>query len=142
MVLYVQYECDDDITNEVEGIIDFYAGGIKCGDGAIRKGDKFLLFKDTWLIHLMHNYPSSTVAIAEISYALRKAMWGGKGRFIVFALPDDREKRNEMMEGFISVNAVEWLTKCYPDIAIDVKNMDKELKEKLQLAELMEDDLK
>ena len=43
MVLYVQYECDDDITNEVEDIIDFYVGDIKCGDGAIRKGDKFLL---------------------------------------------------------------------------------------------------
>ena len=142
MVLYVQYECDDDIRNGVENIIDFYAGGIKCGDGTIRKGDKFLLFKDTWLIHLLHNYPSSEVAISEISHALRKTMWGGKGRFIVFALPDDREERDKMMEGFISVNTVEWLTKCYPDIAIDVKNMDKELKEKLHLAELMEDDLK
>ena len=94
------------------------------------------------MIHLLHNYPSSEVAISEISHALRKTMWGGKGRFIVFALPDDREERDKMMEGFISVNTVEWLTKCYPDIAIDVKNMDKELKEKLHLAELMEDDLK
>ena len=131
MVLYVQYECDDDIRNDVEGIIDFYAGGIKCGDGTIRKGDNFLLFKDTYMIHVMHNYPSSKIAVSEISYALRKTMWGGKGRFIVFALPDDREERDKMMEGFVSVNAVEWLTKCYPDIAIDVKNMDTELKEKL-----------
>ena len=142
MVLYVQYECDDDIRNDVEGIIDFYAGGIKRGDGTIRKGDKFLLFKDTYMIHLMHNYSSSKIAVSEISYALRKTMWGGKGRFIVFALPDDREERDKMMEGFVSVNAVEWLTKCYPDIAIDVKNMDTELKEKLHLAELMKDDLK
>lgn len=142
MVLYVQYDCDDDIRNEVEFIIDFYAGGIKCGDGTIRKGDKLLLFKDTWLIHLVHNYPSSEVAMSDISYALRKAMWGGKGRFIVFALPDNKEGRDKMMEGFISVSAVEWLAKCYPDIAIDVKNMDEELKEKLQLAELIENDLK
>lgn len=138
MVLYVQYECDDDVRSYVEEIIDFYAGGIKCGDGTIRKGDKFLLFKDTYLIHLMHDYPSSKVAIDDISYALRKTMWGGKGRFIVFALPDEREKRNEMMEGQLSTNAVEWLTKCYPDIAIDIKNMDKELKEKLHIVELME----
>lgn len=128
MVLYVQYKCDDDVRNEVEGIIDFYAGGIKCGDGTIRKGDKYLLFKDTWLIHAMYNYQSSEVAVSEISNALRKTMWNGKGRFIVFALPDNKEERDKMMDGFVSVNAVEWLTKCYPDIAIDVKNMDKELK--------------
>lgn len=142
MVLYVQYECDDDVKSYIEEIIDFYAGGIKCGDGTIRKGDKFPLFKNTWLIHLMHNYPSSKVAIDDISYALRKTVLGEKGRFIVFALPDDREERDKMMEGFISVDAVGWLIKCYPDIAIDVKNMDKELKEKLHIAELTEDDLK
>lgn len=140
MVLYVQYECDDDIRNEVENIIDFYAGGIQ--NSTVRKGDKYLLFKDTWLIHVMHNYPSSEVAVSEISHALREAMWGGKGRFIVFALPDNKEERDKMMDGFVSVNAIEWLTKCYPDITIDVKNMDKDLKEKLHLAELMEDDLK
>ena len=97
MVLYVQYECDDDIRNEVENIIDFYAGGMKCGDSTIRKGDKYLLFKNTLLIHLMYTYPSSEVAISDISHALRKTIWGGKGRFIIFALPDDREERNKMM---------------------------------------------
>ena len=84
----------------------------------------------------MYTYPSSEVAISDISHALRKTMWGGKGRFIVFALPDDREERDKMMEGFVSVDAVEWLTKCYPDISIDVKNMDKEFKEKTALGRI------
>ena len=28
MILYIQFECDDDIHKQVEETIDFYAGGI------------------------------------------------------------------------------------------------------------------
>lgn len=59
MILYIQFECDDDIHRQVEETIDFYAGGIAKD---LRKPDKYLLFKDAWLISVFFKYPDVETA--------------------------------------------------------------------------------
>ena len=106
-VLYIQYECDDDVRKEIEEIIDFYAGGIN--NSTLRKADKYLLFKNTYLIYSFYKYHSVEDCMNEINDRLRRAMHNGKGRYILINIPMDRDERNKMLDAWISTNAVEWL---------------------------------
>lgn len=120
MILYIQFECDDDIHRQVEETIDFYAGGIAKD---LRKPDKYLLFKDAWLINVFFKYPDVETATREIYSKLFELMHNGKGRFIIFNIPEVREEFNKMIpNGFISVNAIDWFNEHV---------MDKEEKESL-----------
>lgn len=106
-ILYIQYECDDEVKKEVEEIIDFYAGGIN--NSTIRKADKYLLFKNTYLIHSFYKYPSAEDCMNEINDKLQRAMYRGKGRYILINIPKNRDERNKMLDAWISTNAIEWL---------------------------------
>ena len=78
MILYIQFECDDDIHKQVEETIDFYAGGIVKD---LRKPDKYQLFKDAWLINVFFKYPDVETATRDIHLKLYEIMRNGKGRF-------------------------------------------------------------
>ena len=106
-ILYIQYECNNDIKKEVEEIIDFYAGGID--NSTLRKADKYLLFKNTYLIHSFYKYPSVEDCMNDINDKLQRVMYHGKGRYILINIPKDRDERNKVLDAWISTNAVEWL---------------------------------
>lgn len=106
-ILYIQYECDDGVRKEVEKIIDFYAGGID--NSTIRKADKYLLFKNTYLIHSFYKYPSVEDCMRDINDKLQRAMYYGKGRYILINIPKNRDERDKMIDAWISTDAVEWL---------------------------------
>ena len=106
-ILYIQYECDDVVKKEVEEIIDFYAGGID--SSTLRKADKYLLFKNTYLIHSFYKYPSVEDCMRDISDKLQRAVYHGKGRYILINIPKNRDERNKMLDAWISTDAIEWL---------------------------------
>ena len=107
MILYIQFECDDDVHRQVEETIDFYAGGIVKD---LRKPDKYHLFKDAWLINVFFKYPDVETAAKEIYSKLFEIMHNGKGRFVIFNIPEVREEFDKVVaEGFLSVDAIAWL---------------------------------
>ena len=113
MILYIQFECDDDIHKQVEETIDFYAGGIVKD---LRKPDKYQLFKDAWLINVFFKYPDVETATRDIHLKLYELMRNGKGRFVIFNIPEVREEFNKVLANvFLSVNAIAWLNEHVMD---------------------------
>lgn len=141
MILYIQYECNDNVRDEVEEIIDFYAGGI--ANSTVRKADKCPLFKNTWLIHVMFNYALEETCIRDITDKLQRALYGGNGRYILFKLPNTFEERNKMLDARLSTEAIAWLNDHY-DNAPSINHISLEITAKRPCREedLMEDDLK
>ena len=45
----------------------------------------------------------------EINDKLQRAMYRGKGRYILINIPKNRDERNKMLDAWISTNAIEWL---------------------------------
>lgn len=130
-ILYIQFECDDEVRKEVEEIIDFYAGGID--NSTLRKADKYPLFKDTYLIYFFYKYPSVDDFIRDISDKLQRVLWDGKGKYLIINIPRNKDERNKLINGWISVNAVEWLNKhATDDIAEKRETDDDNLEEDLK----------
>lgn len=113
MILYIQYEADDAVIKEINSYIDFIAERIKVDEDSNEwKLDKYLLFKNTWLVNVWKNKD-------EIYEYLRKIVIGGRGRFIMMEIPELKSEFNRMIDSWISTNAIEWLSEHFLDVEDD-----------------------
>lgn len=121
MILYIQYEADDAAVKEINSYIDFITERIKVDEDSNEwKFDKYLLFKNTWLVNVWKSLVvDSTNPKEDIYEHLRKIVIGGRGRFIMMEIPELKSEFNRMIDSWISTNAIEWLTEHFLDVNDD-----------------------
>lgn len=113
MILYIQYEANDATVKEINSYIDFIAERIKVDENSNEwKLDKYLLFKNTWLVNAWKSKE-------EIYEQLRKIVIGGRGRFIMMEIPELKSEFNRIIYSWISTYAIEWLTEHFLDVEDD-----------------------
>lgn len=110
MIIYVQYECDYDIESDIISIIKDRAN-ILHKEGELY--DVHPLFNRSWLISFDSIYENK---IDLFENTMRDVLNNGKGRYIIFKIPETKKERSEMiLSGWISIDSIEWLNKYTVD---------------------------